>query len=252
MRKRIVFVMICVLMTLTGCSGSKEDNELDIEQQDKIADFKENIYPDDFYFDEAYALGVGSSKKEVSIEYLALQETYRKILSDYFNEVLPLEELNHKLEGYGIAPADEPDYYQQQSLLDSDFIYLRNNIHLEKLSKEDAKLLIKYHKSKDADLKSEVEDMIKKTFVKVGTVDLRLRDGDKYYTTYTQGGSVQFWNYSIVFFINYEKPDAYIGSEQEQIEKRKTVFTGVNDLTEEYTQLFKEILDVDTEIHSLR
>lgn len=99
-------------------------------------------------------------------EYFRLVNLYKSFLDRYIKEKLPLEliDTNMKKSELKFVPIKEEDmdYYQITSTMGLSYIYLRNNIYIEKLSLDD----IKYLSSKDK-YDDEVREFIKRTYLSV-------------------------------------------------------------------------------------
>lgn len=100
---------------------------------------------------------------EENNEYFTLLNKYKKFFEGYLKEKLPLELIddNMKKSDLKFVPIkkEDMDFYQITSTMNLDFIYLRNNLYIEKLSKEDLDFLSKKDK-----LDEESKDFIKRTY----------------------------------------------------------------------------------------
>jgi len=96
-------------------------------------------------------------------EYFKLLNKYKKLFEEYLKEKLPLELIddNMKKSDLKFVPIkkENMDFYQITSTMNLDYIYLRNNLYIEKLSKEDLEFLSKKDK-----LDEESKDFIKRTY----------------------------------------------------------------------------------------
>ena len=99
-------------------------------------------------------------------EYFKLLNNYKKLFESYLKEKLPLELIddNMKRSDLKFVPIKEEDmdFYQISSTMGLDYIYLRNNLYIEKLNKEDLEFL-----SKKETLDDEVREFIQKTYLAV-------------------------------------------------------------------------------------
>ena len=94
-------------------------------------------------------------------EFLELQNKYRNSIEEMLSKIIDFKQLDEKITKVLKVPVvEDKDYnfYHKFSNLGSNYIYLRNNIHIERLSKEDVERL----KSNNID-----EDYIKRTLPNV-------------------------------------------------------------------------------------
>ena len=95
--------------------------------------------------------------------YFKLLNKYKKLFEEYLKEKLPLELIddNMKKSDLKFVPIkkEDMDFYQITSTMNLDYIYLRNNLYIEKLSKEDLDFL-----SKKDSLDEESKEFIKRTY----------------------------------------------------------------------------------------
>ena len=99
-------------------------------------------------------------------EYFKLLNKYKKLFEEYLKEKLPLELIddNMKKSDLKFVPIkkDDMDFYQITSTMGHSYIYLRNNLYIEKLSKEDLEYLSKKDKLDD-----DAKEFIKRTYLTV-------------------------------------------------------------------------------------
>lgn len=96
-------------------------------------------------------------------EYFKLINKYKKLFEEYLKEKLPLELIddNMKKSDLKFVPIkkEDMDFYQITSTMNLNYIYLRNNLYIEKLSKEDLEYL-----SKKENLDDDAKEFIKRTY----------------------------------------------------------------------------------------
>ncbi len=76
--------------------------------------------------------------------YTILQTKYKRLIEDLLKKYVNFEELDKKIEkviNIPILEDQEYNYYHQNTSLNSKYIYLRNNIHIENLTEEEQQLL---------------------------------------------------------------------------------------------------------------
>lgn len=99
-------------------------------------------------------------------DYFKLKNRYKSFLDSYIKEILPLEliDTNMKKSELKFVPINEEDmdYYQITSTMGLSYIYLRNNIYIEKLSFEDIKYL-----SEKKGYDDETREFVKRTYLSV-------------------------------------------------------------------------------------
>lgn len=78
-------------------------------------------------------------------EFVRLQKKYRKALEEYLDKRVHLKEVEQTIldSGLDIPKVEDQEYnfYHQSEVLTSGYLFVRNNIHIEKLSEEDLKYL---------------------------------------------------------------------------------------------------------------
>ncbi len=104
-------------------------------------------------YDIAYNKGLASSPDHVTWKYERLQSRYRDALCDYLNTKLSLNDLDRELKENGFNDKFKfkhysihsgiHKYFMDRSKLDSDYVYLRNIVYIEKLNEEDMNSLKK-------------------------------------------------------------------------------------------------------------
>ena len=104
-------------------------------------------------FEKAYALGLSDNKKEINKEYLKQQDAYREILFDYINRQIDFTEFDKEISNLEISQffrlvkkplkdiSNREMYYSSLSHLDSSYLYIHNDIHIERLSEEEFQTL---------------------------------------------------------------------------------------------------------------
>ncbi|WP_428047903.1 hypothetical protein [Candidatus Proelusimicrobium excrementi] len=99
-------------------------------------------------------------------EYFKLLNNYKKLFESYLKEKLPLELIDDNMKSSDLKfvqiKEEDMDFYQISSTMGLDYIYLRNNLYIEKLSKEDLEFL-----SKKDNLDDEAREFIKRTYLTV-------------------------------------------------------------------------------------
>lgn len=96
-------------------------------------------------------------------DYFKLLNNYKKLFESYLKEKLPLELIDDNMKKSDLkfvkVKEENMDFYQISSTMGLDYIYLRNNLYIEKLNKEDLDFL-----SKKETLDDEAREFIKRTY----------------------------------------------------------------------------------------
>lgn len=110
--------------------------------------------PNTFNFDKVKLLGINEEN------FLALQIKYKQLFERFIISKLDFSNILSQLKEkkYPIVNDKKYNFYRKYSLLDNDYIYLRNNIHIENLTIDEIKELA----SENVGI-----DFIKKTYSKV-------------------------------------------------------------------------------------
>lgn len=99
-------------------------------------------------------------------EYFKLLNNYKKLFESYLKEKLPLQLIDENIKKSELKfipmKEDNMDFYQISSTMGLDYIYLRNNLYIEKLSKEDLELLSTLQTYDDG-----AKEFIKRTYLTV-------------------------------------------------------------------------------------
>lgn len=230
--------MLCLCVplvsTYTGCTPL-----LSIQQ------INEEIYPNDFDLTLARDKGIGSKRA-----YQKVYDNYSRLLSAYLNSLYSFSSLDEGLENKGLVPEDDLGYYLDSSQLGSKFLYLRNNIHVERLSEED----INYLKQDNIGTNDEEGlRIVKETCEEVLAVRLRSAgDTKEYKTSYHDScrGDKFVPNTALVFFVEYV--DMHTGdlSTEEYMRLRSADKKAVDDVSEEIIDALQPSFDVEVIIQN--
>ena len=117
------------------------------------------------YMNKKYFESLDNTNQE---NYLRLYEIYSNLLIQYFIKYYNLKEFDDILSkdkrNFEKVSTDDMDIYQYLSSEYLNYIYLRNNIYIERLSNEE---LLYLSKIKDYSLNKENEEFIKNTYSRV-------------------------------------------------------------------------------------
>ena len=232
------------VLLLSGCSifypgrlASIEQIEQDIYPDDSrqglddsnmklITEVNKEIFPDDFDLGLAKLKGIGAAS-----DYREVQDNYFVLLSTYLCSLYGFSSADAILDGEGFKPIEEGDYYYNRSLLGSKYFYLRNNIHVERLSV--AQIIYLKNDTLATDDPEGIQ-IVKDTCEKVLAVHFLGTEEDEYITSYSTGsGDLGIPNKAIVFYVDYQ--DLYRGSTntQKYLESCKRDAKTIDDLSRE-------------------
>ena len=127
----------------------------------------ENIdmsYPFLIDYDMIKSKKLGEDKPDE--RYFKLVNKYKRLFEEYIKDMLPLEKIDTNLKNsklhFNPVKEENMDYYQITSTLGLDYIYVRNNFYIEKLSFDELSLLESFE-----NLNDESKEFIKKTYLNV-------------------------------------------------------------------------------------
>ena len=151
--------------------------------------------------------------------FFTLQALYRNVLEA---EIISKYDLRLYDDAIGDSSfqfrAEQPErmsFYQKYSTLDTRYIYLRNNIHIERLSEEQLALLDDYLLTGGDTTKKQLEALIAETYRMVLMVD---PSGGNFLVGYAGGGGITAPNVSIVFEISFSGFDYDAGDGYDYID----------------------------------
>ena len=231
-KRRILFSVFLVLSSLffLGVSYSQVSNLLARMTQAfktrQVRQFQDYIFPSyefvmkyqngkedswGYNFEHAYDLGLTDERGLVSQAYLDHQQTYRNMMESYLNRTLKLVAFDQELSDSPLARyfrrtvsrvADTETYYHSLSHLAVPYLYVRNNLHIEHLSREEVGFL-KHAKDKS---QAEQDQFVKETLRRVidEIPSMKKLAHTNYYST---GAKPFLYKDSLVLFIDYVDPE---------------------------------------------
>ena len=142
-------------------------------------------------------------------EYIDLYNIYRFFMTKYIIEKLNLKEYDKKIKNskcnFLPVETDRMDVYQFFSCDELKYIYIRNNVYIERLSSEEINILEEKLKNNDYSIDKKVADLIEKTYQKIIFEDI-MKNGKIYQITYGPDSSNYFArNDSLVLGIRYDE-----------------------------------------------
>ena len=115
-------------------------------------------------FDLVREKGLGT--ETLNEKYFEILNKYKSFFETYLKENLPLDYIDQNMKeselDFRPIKDSKKDFYQMTSTMNLTYIYLRNNLYIEKLSKEELQLL-----DSETEYNDKVKDFIKNTYKKV-------------------------------------------------------------------------------------
>jgi hypothetical protein len=160
-----------------------------------ILELNVEIFPPDFNLKLAKEKGIGSKRN-----YTKVQDNYAMLLSAYLNSLYDFASADAYLDSKGFQPIEDGNYYYNRGIPGSKYFYLRNNIHVERLSLEH----IAYLKGDLASDDAKGIEIVKETYEEVLAIRFSWADGERYNSSYDRGsGGDRMPNTAIVFYVDY-------------------------------------------------
>lgn len=135
-------------------------------------------------------------EKEISSyqEYFQVQSLYKKGFEFYLEEKLNLSDFNQAIKEskYHFEVVKEKELYHQNSYLNLEYLYIRNFLFIEKLTKEEIEFLKRRVEENNYNVDEALIDLVKSTFLFVSQVNTK----------------ALVVNYGIESPINHFSPDA--------------------------------------------
>ena len=109
--------------------------------------------------------------KDARVKHVALYNEYSNLLTEYFIKNFCLAEydevLINSLNSYPLVPNEKMDIYQRKASAALRYFYIRNNLHVERLTPEEQTFLLAKTNGDEITLDEETEQFISNTFRKV-------------------------------------------------------------------------------------
>lgn len=103
--------------------------------------------------------------------YLKLYNAYNKLVLAYFIKNFHLKELDDTLaqhqDVYVMVNSDDKDLYQKSAEGFLNYLYIRNDLHIERLTSEEKEYLLNIIDSQNVELTEQNEQFIDKTYYKI-------------------------------------------------------------------------------------
>ena len=184
--------------------------------------------------------------------YQKVQALYKMAFDSYIEKIINFNsEVDQAMKrinlNYGIIGNTEKNMFHKFSYLHSDFIFVRNYFYIEKLDKKYIELLVNKINNKDYEIDDEMDAMVKNTYKNVIKEDSNEIE-EPFYVFYGPATpSFQFYNNSLVFFLNYGENTIEL-SDDEFIENQIKQEEYLDKLTNTIKDKLAQNLDCNIEI----
>lgn len=192
-----------------------------------ITEISKEIYPQDFDLDKAKEKGIGNKN-----DYEEVQKNYLIYFSMYLDSLYDFSAIDDQLSDEGFQPVKQKNYYFNRSELNSEYIYLRNNVHCENLMKEQIDFL---RKKVQGSLKEEGIALAKETYVEVLSARSDFFEAD-FKLSYIGGTALRNMvpNTALLFYLQFDdikkNDETYLEEDRKEQEKLETLS---NDIVQE-------------------
>lgn len=185
-------------------------------------------------------------------EYIDLYNIYRFFMTKYIIEKLKLKEYDKKIKNsksnFLPIETDKMDVYQFFSCDELKYIYIRNNVYIERLSNKEINLLKDKLKNNDYSIDDSIEELIEKTYQKVIFEDI-MKNGKKYQIMYGPDSSRFFArNDSLVLGIRYDEFAIINLTDEEWKIQNKKQREFLRNIINEMTKEFENKLNIPIKI----
>lgn len=159
-------------------------------------------------FPDNTQIKISKQNAEVQNEYMELYNVYRDLFTQYIIKNLNLKEYDKKLSENKLEfipeKEEKMDIYQYFSSSELKYFYVRNNIYLDHLSKNDLKILKAKSQNKDILLDEEATKFIESTYKKVIKEGTKT-DKEEYNVSFGPSGSYySAKNDAVVIGVRYD------------------------------------------------
>jgi len=163
--------------------------------------------PDSFHYETARSKDLIDDSNILTDKYLRLQAVYKLCFNSWLDAIVSPVQYELEMTGseYTFSPKENQSIYKKYGCADRQFIFLRNNFHIEKLDETDISLLQNVLDGMEMVSSDVMTEMIGRTFVKVITVDYD-ESGAEYDVVYDPGvfSGNKASNKALVFGIQYD------------------------------------------------
>ena len=151
-----IFFLICIALCLTACGNNTAAGQEDGGTESSNAAAQDDRVSDD---------KSGAEQEEVIVD-MDCENRYMELLGTYLKEQLELERYDKAVEELGCLPLDNERMSdaQKRGNMGLKYLYLRNDLHLERLTEEDVKVLKDSLGKEEGEEKEKAMEVVVRTF----------------------------------------------------------------------------------------
>lgn len=153
----------------------------------------------------AEAINKGLIKENDYQKYLIIQSLYKKAFDNYLKEIMAIDIDKKLLESnldYGKIKQDKKHNFHKFSYLGSDYLFVRNFLYIERLTKNEIKKFEEKIYNGDYEVDDEIKNIVKSTFEDVIKVKTENNEKVKVFYDYIVP-TFAFDNDALVLYLNY-------------------------------------------------
>lgn len=176
--KKAIIFMICIvfIMSYVSCDNKLERDELNMEKISKIyivkSEIAKKLYPADYNIEKAKEKGL-SNTSLYEPRFLLIQSGYRAILNEFLCEYADLDKYQSSLDKNELNfPKGLQTEFSKIGAFGRNNIYIRNSLYVERLSREDIKLILDSIDGKKIKIDDKLISMVERTWKEIITVQL--------------------------------------------------------------------------------
>ena len=203
--------------------------------------------PRSYDLEEAYIKGLTENSDRFSPLYCILQARYREVLSKYLLRKLPLESFDKEIGENELCflpvEAKRQSAYQFYDCLGLKYFYLRNNLHIERLSVDELELL----KSSISEQSSENEDavarLVESSWKKIISISEEAEKFTQIYEMNLQGNKEAPGNalvFELATMSSFDENGNFTDIDRE-MEKDSWIFSYRNKIVPQLCEMFDEV-----------
>lgn len=165
-------------------------------------------------------------QNHLSDKYLTLQMSYKSGLMKYLTDILMLDEYEKWIKENPLrfipCTAKEQSVYQKYSMTNFNYIYLRNNLYIEKLELEEIEILETLMNKKEDLNDDKLLELVARTYQNIIKIEDRAIDTEGFYVIYENRVNEikSAFNNAIILEVNtiseFDKEDNYVSLENEE------------------------------------
>ena len=181
--------------------------------------------------------------------FYTLYKNYKILLEKYLLKKIPLKEYDDSMRDSGllIIPVQKEDmcYYQLLSTFDLKYIYLRSDLHVDKLSFEDIELLVNLTVDELSNPSDKTFELIDRTYKNV--IDSKKNADDVIVMNCYGPDREEFWfpSNELIFVIRYDEfADNGLGEEDEWDENYNKQLMFIGEMMNSLNKICSDILGI--------